>query len=86
MSRMLLVVGYAVALAVATRLVPVYRERRWRWLLALEAATLSVAAGHALEGRTVPAALNVGFVVAFGALWWWTGARRQPSAGAGSTR
>ena len=83
MSRVLLVAGYAVALAVATRLVPVYRERRWRWLLALEAATLSVAGGHALEGRTLSAVLNVGFFLAFGAVWWWTGARRRPSSVAG---
>lgn len=79
MSGVLLVIGYAVALAVATRLVPVYRERRWRWLLALQAATAAVAVGHALDGRAVAVAVNLGFVVAFGALWWWTGACRQSS-------
>jgi len=81
MSGMLLVAGYAVALGVATRLVPVYRERRWRWLLALEVATLAVVAGHALKGRTAAAVLNLAFLVGFGALWWWTGTRRrQPTA------
>lgn len=77
MSGALLVVGYAVALVVASRLVPVYRQRRWRWLAAMEAATLSVVAGHALAGRTVAVVINLVMFVAFGALWWWTGAHRS---------
>lgn len=71
----LLAVGYPVAVAVLVRLVPVLRERRRRWFLALEAATASVAAGWGLRGRTIPMVLNAAAVVALAAAWWATGRR-----------
>lgn len=71
----LLAAGYAVALAVITRLVPVLRQRRRRWFLALEAATGCVAAGWGLRGRTTPMVLNATAVVGLAVAWWATGRR-----------
>jgi hypothetical protein len=73
----LLVVGYPVAVVVLARLVPVLRQRRLGWFLALEAGTAAVAAGWALRAKPAPAAINAAFVAAFAAVWWWTGSRNR---------
>lgn len=67
--------GYPVAVAVITRWLPVVRERRWPWFVAHQAATAAIAAGWALQGRRVAAAVNVAwFLVA--AAWY----ARRPGA------
>jgi hypothetical protein len=47
------------------------RERRLDRLVALEVATAAVATGWALQGAPLGVVLNVGFVAAFAAAWWW---------------
>lgn len=78
MAAVLLLIGYPLALAVLTRLRSVLTERRVWWFAALEAATVTVAAGWLLHGRLLPAAVNgaafVGFVIA----WLVTGQRAGP--------
>lgn len=76
-SLILLLTGYPVAAAVLVRARAVLRERRTRWFVALEAATSAVAAGLALRGRRVPAALNAGAVVGFAVVWWWAGRAQE---------
>jgi xanthine/uracil permease len=68
----LLVVGHAVAVPLLVRLRSSLRERRLDRLLALEVATAAVATGWALRGAPLGVVLNVGFVAAFAAAWWWT--------------
>jgi hypothetical protein len=67
----LLAVGYVVAVPLVVRLRSILRERRLGRLVALELATALVAAGWALLGAPLGVVLNVGFVVAFAAAWWW---------------
>lgn len=75
---MLLVVGYALALGVLTRLRPVLAERRVRWFVALEVATATITAGWWLHGRHLPAALNAVALVGFAVCWLITGPRVGP--------
>jgi hypothetical protein len=79
----LLVGGYAVAIAVLVRARPVLRERRVWWFVALEAGTLAVALGLVLRGRLPGAALNVALAAGFALVWWWTGLRAQGRGGPG---
>lgn len=73
----LLAVGYPVAVAVLTRLVPVLRQRRRRAMVALEAGTVCIAAGWGLLGQAAGVASNAAAFAGFAVAWWWTG-RRQP--------
>ena len=74
-SAALLIAGYTVAVAVLLRAGAVLRERRWRWFLALELATATVAAGYAVAGVRVWVVLNGTSVVLFAVVWWRTGSR-----------
>ncbi|MGI9120180.1 MAG: hypothetical protein ACR2G7_08700 [Acidimicrobiales bacterium] len=73
----LLAVGYPVAIVVLTRLVPVLRQRRLAWFVALEAGTASIAAGWALRAKPAPAVINAAFLGAFAAIWWRSGNHRR---------
>ncbi len=74
----LLAVGYAAALAVLVRLLPVLRERRRRWFAVLASGLSCLVVGWLLLGRPVPAAVNGAGLVAVTAAWLWTGRRRRP--------
>jgi hypothetical protein len=80
----LLVVGYPVAVGVLARLVPVLRQRRRRAMVALEVATVGIAAGWGLRGQPAGVASNAAAFVGFAVAWWWTG-RRQSRGGAATT-
>lgn len=67
-----LVLGYVLAVPVCVRLVPVLRERRVRWFVALLVGTAMIVAGHAAADRPGAAGVNVVFFVLFCAGWvWW---------------
>lgn len=72
-ASVLLVIGYAVALGVLTRLRPVLVERRVWWFTTLEAATASITAGWLVRQRPVPAAVNGAALVGFAIAWLITG-------------
>jgi hypothetical protein len=74
-ASVLLVVGYPLALGVLARLRSVLVERRVWWFAALEAATVSIAAGWLLHGRLMPAAVNGAAFVGFAIAWLVTGQR-----------
>ena len=77
-ASVLLVIGYPVALGVLLRLRSVLAERRvWRFA-ALEAATVSIAAGWLLHGRLFPAAVNGAAFVGFAIAWLVTSRRAGP--------
>jgi hypothetical protein len=80
-TAVLLVAGYAVAVAVLLRARAVLRERRWRWFIALEVATATVAAGYATAGAPLGVVLNVANIVVFAVAWLLTGPRRSPGSG-----
>ena len=67
--RLLLLVGYALAVPVVVRWVPVVRERRWRWFVAHQAGMTAIVAGWALRG-TYPAAAANGAWLAAAAAWY----------------
>ena len=71
MDVALLVVGYVVAVPLVVLFRSTLRERHLGRFVALEVATALVAAGWALRGAPVGVVLNVGFLVAFAAAWWW---------------
>ena len=71
MDVALLVVGYVVAVPLVARFRSTLRERRLGGFVALELATALVAVGWALQGAALGVVLNVGFVAAFAAAWWW---------------
>ncbi|CAN5137925.1 hypothetical protein BH18ACT4_BH18ACT4_05860 [soil metagenome] len=73
----LLVVGYPVAVVMVTRLVPILRQRRWRWFVALEAATACIIVGFAVLGEPLGAVLNGAAFAGFAFSWWGRG-RRAP--------
>ena len=79
-ASVLLLVGYPFAIGVLARLRSVLAERRVWWFAALEAATLSVAAGWLLYGRHLPAAVNGAALIGFAIAWWITGQRAGPPA------
>ncbi len=60
------------------RLRSVLAERRVWWFAALEAATVSIAAGWLLHGRLLPAAVNGAAFVGFAIAWLVTGQRAGP--------
>ena len=72
----LLVVGYPVALGVLARLRPTLRERRVRWLVALELAMASIVVGWLLYGRPLAALPNAAALVGFALAWLVTGRSR----------
>jgi len=71
----LLVPGYAVAVVVLARFIPVLRERRSGWFFALELATAGLVAGHLLAGRVPAAVINAVALACFAAVWCWSGRR-----------
>ncbi len=71
----LLAIGYPGAVWALARAVPMFRQRRRRRFLVLQAATAGVATGWVLHDRAVPAALNASAVVVFAAVWWIGGRR-----------
>ncbi len=72
----LLVIGYAVALAMLARLRSTLAERRvWRFA-ALEAATTAIAVGWLLQGRPLGAVPNGAALLGFAVAWLLTGRRR----------
>ena len=77
-SDALLLIGYPLAVGAAAKLVPMYRQRRFRRFLTLEAGTASVVAGLALRRRRVPALVNAGALAAFAGAWM-LGGRRSPN-------
>lgn len=70
MSIVILVVGYAMAVPVCVRLVPVLRERRTRWFAVLQVGTALIVLGHWLAERPSAVAANVFFFVAFWVAWF----------------
>ena len=72
-SNALLLVGYPVATAAATKLVPMFAERRGRRFLVFQAGTGAVVAGLLLRRRHGPAALNVAAMAGSAAVWWAVG-------------
>ena len=68
----LLGAGYAAAVPVIARFVPVVRERRWRWLLVHHAGVAAIVAGWALRGRPQAAVVNVGWLLVSSA-WYAAG-------------
>lgn len=76
----LLVAGYAVALAMLARLRPVLAERRVWWFVALEAATTSIVVGWFLHGRPLAALANGAALAGFAAAWLIAGRRARPPA------
>ena len=77
-ASVLLVIGYPLALGVLARLRSVLAERRVWWFAALEAATVSIAAGWLLHGRLLPAAVNGAAFVGFAITWLVTGQHAGP--------
>lgn len=73
-----LVAGYAVALAMLARLRPVLAERRVWWFVALEAATTSIVVGWLLHGRPLAALANGAALAGFAAAWLIAGRRTGP--------
>lgn len=70
--------GYPVAIAVITRLVPVFRQRRRAWFLAEEVATAAIVAGWASPPRRTSAVLvNAAWGVGLAVAWLVTGRRRS---------
>lgn len=76
MSTLLLVVGYVLAVPVVVRLVPVLRQRRVPWFVALEVGTACITMGWLLRGRALPTAVNAVALVGFALAWVATGRRR----------
>jgi hypothetical protein len=76
----LLVIGYAVALAMLARLRPVLVERRVWWFAALESAVGSIVVGWSLHGRPFAALLNSAALAGFAIAWLTTGRRACPPA------
>ena len=76
MSAALLIAGYTVAVGVLLRARVVLRERRWRWFVALEVATATVAAGYAAADVAVGVVLNAANVVLFAVVWWFARPKR----------
>jgi hypothetical protein len=74
-ANVLLVGGYAVAVAVLLRTGVVLRERRWRWFVALEIATATVIVGYVLAGKAIGVALNILNLLVIAGVWVWTGRR-----------
>ncbi len=70
MSSAILIVGYLLAVPVCFRLVPVLREQRVPWFVALQVGTALIVVGHALAGRSGAVAANVFFFVAFWVGWY----------------
>lgn len=77
-ASVLLMMGYPLALGVLARLRSVLAERRVWWFVALEAATVSIAAGWLLHGRLLPAAVNGAALIGFAIAWLVTGQRAVP--------
>ena len=75
MGAFILVFGYCLALPIIVRIRQVFRERRVRWFLALEVATVLVIVGYVLLGRPAPAAINVVGGLLLGYTWWAVGRR-----------
>lgn len=73
----LLVVGYAVALAVLVRARVVLRQRRRRWFVVLEIATGTVIVGYVLAGKAIGVILNTLNLLVIALVWIWTGRRRS---------
>ena len=78
MAVALLVIGYAVALAVLARLRSVLAERRVWWFVALEAAMAIIVVGWVLHGRPPAALFNGAGLAGLGAAWLITGRRARP--------
>lgn len=78
MAILLLVIGYAVALAVLLRLRHVLAERRLSWFLALEAAMAIIVVGWVLHGRPPAALFNGAALAGLAAAWLITGRRSRP--------
>ena len=76
-ANILLVVGYAVAVVVLLRTGVVLRERRWRWFVALELATVTVVVGYVLAGKAIGVALNTLNLLVIAGVWVWTGKRQS---------
>lgn len=79
-STGVLVVGYALAIPVCVRLVPVLREKRLRWFAVLQTGTALIVAGYVLRDRGAAAIVNAGFFAAF-AVGWFVVPHRDPQAG-----
>lgn len=76
MSTALLVVGYAMAVPVCVRLVPVLREQRRRWFSVLQIGTAAIVVGYVLADRPVGAVVNAAFFVFFWIGWFFWPRRR----------
>ncbi len=76
-ASVLLVIGYPLALGVLARLRRLAERRVWSFA-ALEAATVSIAAGWLLHGRLLPAAVNGAAFVGFAIAWLVTGQHAGP--------
>lgn len=80
MENVVLGAGYVLAVPVCVRLVPVMREQRVPWFVALQLGTALIVAGWLLKGERAPATVNAVFFVAFAA--WWVAAGRRATAAA----
>ena len=80
-SRVLLMVGYPVAIAGIIRLRHAFRHRRTGWFLAEEAGTAAIVAGWMLAGLgdrgRRAAAVNAVWAVGLAAAWFLAGRRRH---------
>ncbi len=78
METVVLAVGYAMAIPVCVRLVPVLREQRVSWFAVLQVGTALIVAGHLLRDDAGGAIANVAFFVIFWIGWFrWP---RRPTA------
>ena len=71
------VIGYWLALPILFRIRKVFNERRVRWFVALEVATVLVVVGYVLLGRPAPAVINVLSGLLLAGLWWELGRRAE---------
>ena len=76
-SNVLLVVGYATAVAAGARLVPAWRQRRTGRIVAFEVGTACVTAGLAVRRKWLLVATNGITLVAVAVAWIVTGRRRR---------
>lgn len=76
----LFVIGYPTAIAVITRLVPVFRQRRVAWFWCHQAGVAAIVGGWVLERSPVAVAVNGAWLAAVAAAWALAGRRgRHPA-------
>ncbi len=76
-SDVLFGIGYPLSIGVIARLMPVVRERQWRWLAVHHLGVAAIITGWALRGEASAVAVNSSWLAA-SSLWYGLGGKKTP--------